>query len=421
MTGDHKNLVALFVVHKLVELALARDAAAEDTEEREIDEGVDEEAAPAWAKAYANANLSGVMERAGDKAAAMATRFYDQLAARASAHVIQGDSLESLAVEFDARFKVVYGKPHVRATAPAPVKVGNKAAAKPKAGLRGNARHRATVSKLCGDPLPCAALPGLVDRLCADRLRQCLPELPPTAGAPPSAAWLAIIAEQGPLTQGHWLLSELRRAAGPEYDGPVCEALAGALSTLLLEAFLSTEFHSYEGSHILLALRVTLAAFTSRPEACAVWDAFVSLEKEGAASGVGASAAVSSAAAGPEANDQLFMVFAELVNCWGMIMSGRWPRALLGEYCSAVEAAHVQSAVEPPSAEDAGGTGASEAAPPPASAVVGMSGSALARVMRGLFPGSRRAVRCAVEEAELDPDVEEDAGSGPESDNFPVQ
>ena len=229
MTGNHKNLVAHFVVHKLVELALARDAAAEDTEERGFDEGVDEEAARAWAKAYANANLSGVMERAGNKAAAMATKFYDQLAARASAHVIQGDNLDSLAVDFDARFKAVYGKPHVRATAPAPVVARNKAAAKPKAGLRGNARHRATVSKLCGEPLPCAALPGLVDRLCTDRLRQCLPELPPTAGAPPSAARLAIIAEQGPLTQGHWLLSELRRAARPEYDGPVCEAFAGSL------------------------------------------------------------------------------------------------------------------------------------------------------------------------------------------------
>ena len=191
MTGDHKNLVALFVVHKLVELALARDAAAEDTEERGFDEGVDEEAARAWAKAYANANLSGVMERAGNKAAAMATKFYDQLAARASAHVIQGDNLDSLAVDFDARFKAVYGKPHVRATAPAPVVARNKAAAKPKAGLRGNARHRATVSKLCGEPLPCAALPGLVDRLCTDRLRQCLPELPPTAGAPPSERCMA--------------------------------------------------------------------------------------------------------------------------------------------------------------------------------------------------------------------------------------
>ena len=68
MTGDHKNLVALFGVHKLVELALARNAAAEDTEEREFDERVDEEAALAWAKAYAIANLAGVMEREGDKA-----------------------------------------------------------------------------------------------------------------------------------------------------------------------------------------------------------------------------------------------------------------------------------------------------------------------------------------------------------------
>ena len=51
MTGDHKILVALFVVHKLVELALARDAAAEDAEEREFDERVDEEAAPVWAQA----------------------------------------------------------------------------------------------------------------------------------------------------------------------------------------------------------------------------------------------------------------------------------------------------------------------------------------------------------------------------------
>jgi hypothetical protein len=130
----------------------------------------------------------------------------------------------------------VYGKPHVRATAPAPFVARNKAAAKPKAGLRGNARHRATVSRLCGDPLPCGALPGLLDRLCADRLRQCLPLLPPAAGELTSAAWLAIIAEQGPLTQGHCLLSELRRAAGPEYDGPLCEALASAFSTLLLVA-----------------------------------------------------------------------------------------------------------------------------------------------------------------------------------------
>lgn len=85
---------------------------------------------------------------------------------------------------------------------------------------------------------------------------------------------------------------------------------------------LAVEFHSYEGSHILLALRVKLAASTSRPEACAIWDAFVSLEEEGAAACVGTSAAVSLAAAGPEAKTQLFMVFAELVNCWGMIMSG---------------------------------------------------------------------------------------------------
>ena len=104
---------------------------------------------------------------------------------------------------------------------------------------------------------------------------------------------------------------------------------------------MAAEFHSYEGSHILLALRVTLAAFTSRPEACAVRDAFVSLEEEGAARGAGTSAAVSSAAAGPEAKDQLFMVFAELIYCWGMIMSGRWPRALLVGYGSAVEAALV--------------------------------------------------------------------------------
>jgi len=197
-------------------------------------------------------------------------------------------------------------------------------------------------------------------------------------------------------------LSELRRAAGPEYDGPLCEALDGALSTLLLEALLATKFHLYEGSHILLALRVTLAAFTGRPEACAVWDAIVSLEEEGASLGADTSAAVSSAAAGPKAKDQLFTVFAELVNCWGMIMLGRWPRALLGECSSSVEAALVQSAVEPPSAGDAGGTEASEAASPPASVVVGMSGSALARVVRGLFQASRRAVGCAVEEAELD-------------------
>ena len=367
------------------------------------------------------ASLAGVMERAGDKAAAMATKFYSQLASHASSHVIKGDSLESLFADFDTRFKAVYGKPHVRAIAPAPPVVArNKAAVQPKVGLRGSARHRATVSRLCGGPLLCGALPGLLDRLCADRPRQCLPQLPPAAGALTSAAWLAIIAEQGPLTQGHWLLSELRRAAGPEYDGPVCEALAGSLSPLLLEALLATEFHSYEGSHILLALRVTLAAFTSRPEACAVWDAFVSLEEEGPAAGVGTSAAVSSAAADPEAKDQLFMVFAELVNCWGMIMLGRWPRALLGEYDSAVEAALVQSAIELPSAEAAGGAGSTEVASPPASAVVGMAGSALARVVRGLFPGSRRAVRRAVEEAELDPDVEEDPGSGPESANFPV-
>lgn len=66
----------------------------------------------------------------------MATKFYDQLAARASAHVIQGDSLEFITVDFDARFKAVYGKPHVSATVPAPVVARNKAAAKLKAGPR---------------------------------------------------------------------------------------------------------------------------------------------------------------------------------------------------------------------------------------------------------------------------------------------
>jgi len=42
----------------------------------------------------------------------MAKKFYRQLASRASAHVIKGDSLESLVADFDTRLEAVYGKPH---------------------------------------------------------------------------------------------------------------------------------------------------------------------------------------------------------------------------------------------------------------------------------------------------------------------
>ena len=63
MVGTHKTLVALFVVLKLVELGLARDSAHADDEEYEYDETIDEEAAPAWARAYACANLAGYHSR----------------------------------------------------------------------------------------------------------------------------------------------------------------------------------------------------------------------------------------------------------------------------------------------------------------------------------------------------------------------
>ena len=211
-------------------------------------------------------------------------------------------------------------------------------------------------------------------------------------------------------------MSELRRAAGPEYDGPVCEALACSLSTALLQALLVTEFHSHEGSHVLLALRVTLATFTSRPEACAVWDAFVSLDEEGAAAGAGISAAVSSAAAGPEAKDQLFMVFAERVNCWGML--GRWPGSLLGDYGSAVR----QLTSSQPSSPRQQKTLAVLGHPSPHRLPQVLWLGCRARLLRASCgDSSLRVSRSAREAAELDPDIEEvDLEPVPESDNPPV-
>ena len=65
MIGTHKELVALFVVVKLVELGRAREQGDDDEEEEvEYDVEVDRGRAIAWAQACASANLAGVVPAA---------------------------------------------------------------------------------------------------------------------------------------------------------------------------------------------------------------------------------------------------------------------------------------------------------------------------------------------------------------------
>ena len=126
-------------------------------------------------------------------------------------------------------------------------------------------RAQAIVDRLCEVPLVPDALRPLLSLLGPDCLRQCLPHLPPAGGVPASSVWRDILRDQGPYTDGHWLLQHLREAAGPEFDGPACRALATALSLSLRETFKAMTFSAADGRHMLGKLLVIVAECSAAP------------------------------------------------------------------------------------------------------------------------------------------------------------
>lgn len=93
-----------------------------------------------------------------------------------------------------------------------------------------------------------------------------------------------------------------------------------------------------------------------------------------------------------DARLQLGMVFAELIKCWGSIMVGKWPTALLGT--SQATAGYVVKNWQLPRsapAAEAGGVADAVHAPPPASAVASIAGAPQSREQG--CEGSPRSLR----------------------------
>jgi hypothetical protein len=171
-------------------------------ESEDIAQFNDEAAAAAavdWARAYASTNLLSVIENAGDKAANYAKKpqHYDALCGLALAHMLHGRGAEALLAACDEDFESVFG--HAPLTVPQPVKRARKLRGVP-AVERAQMRARVAIETMCALPVDPAALVGLMSVLRSHALRQCLPDLPPAAGAPPATTkkWSAVLADQGP-------------------------------------------------------------------------------------------------------------------------------------------------------------------------------------------------------------------------------
>lgn len=417
LAGDHRALTKSFVVLQLVQLGLDRQGGDGDVE-HPYDEEADKEVASMWARAYANAHLVSVIPGAANKAAKMIERVFAVLATRVAEHIVRGDSVATLTKDFDAAFAACYGAPPKPVTAPeaAPPRRRRAPAAVPVRVTR--PRALVVIDSLCSEPLPPAALAGLLDLLCKERLRQCIGSktATPPVGAllsEPCAAWREILARQGPLTQGHWLLSELRHAAGSDTE-VLYESFASQFSDLLIAQFKATDFHYNDGPHMLLALRATVASITSLSAAQAMWGAFISLLQEAADLALGTADRapfLKAALAEGSSRRNLGMVFAELVNCWGMLLLGRWPMTVLGGDSAAVlqtvsDALVGSEVVDVPAASASAFHGADDgdvamvvtadgsgplpvaAGVPgprlPPAAVVGIAGAALSRLLRRL-------------------------------------
>jgi hypothetical protein len=254
--------------------------------------------------------------------------------------MLHGRGAEALLAACDEDFESVFG--HAPLTVPQPVKRARKLRGVP-AVERAQMRARVAIETMCALPVDPAALVGLMSVLRSHALRHCLPDLPPAAGAPPA--------------QGHWLLGKLRDAASPAQDAAACTALGAALTALLGAAFRAAHFSSSDASHVITVLMVVLAQCSYAPATLAAWDAFMAAIVAAAVATAGAAGltlpAEASACATEAGKHQLQMVRDEIVETWGMLCLGRWPRAGLiaapdvaVEVCDALAAAPNDAAVE---------------------------------------------------------------------------
>jgi hypothetical protein len=393
------------------------------------DDTADEELSE-WARGFANANLSDKVPDAGNRAAAYVKKhgtsikasIYDEICGLAAAHMMHGRGAEVLQEQYEEDFEVEFGQPPV--DVPTPVPAPRKK--QPPRGVfspeRVQLRARAAVDALCSVPIDPSALAGLLSVLERDALRNCLPFLPPTAASPAAVtqAWQRVLRDQGPYWQGHWLLGRLRCAAGCATDSAACCALAAFCSETLLAAFKSATFVSSDGSHVHLTLIDALTKCSSAPVFLAAWSDYIArMHVAAVASILGLSEDCTAAFSSAECTAQLHMVFDGLLETWGMVMLGRWPRAGLIITAECAEAAFEQvlgdsedAAGEDPDGStidgDAGIGGGMHQTPRAAHvpmAVMNMAGAAVARLLRKLDgPGRRRAraVREAAEREELE-------------------
>lgn len=129
---------------------------------------------------------------AGTKAAKFVINNYVNLVSLVAEHMINGRGAAELRAEYEAGFEEEFG------AAPAPVEEpAPKAAAKP-AGAGKDARIQAcalaVVDALFEAPDP-ATLAALLTRLSAHAFAQCLPNLPPSAGAR-TVGWLHVLEDR---------------------------------------------------------------------------------------------------------------------------------------------------------------------------------------------------------------------------------
>jgi hypothetical protein len=388
LTGDHKRVLASFVVLKLVELRSVHTT-DDSTSEETYDESAERDVAVEWARAYAERNLATVISGAADKAAKSIAKeaYFLKLADRAAVHVAAEDSTDLMRADFETTFTAVYKKALVTVTAPKP-RAKRKTAGTARLGTL-DERAKAVVGELIV-PIPPAALATVLDTLCSERMRQLLPALPPAAGTPAKTAWSDALKLSGPLAQGHWLLDDFRSRAGKPCDSDACSELAGSLSDILESAFKGRRFHSIDGRHIMCGLRTAVDQAACSQRALEAWESYVGKVRTAADAPSGSAAPCIVAALDAASKRNLFMVFAELANCWGQVMLGRWPLPSAAESGS-LEAESSTDDV-PVSAAGGSAASASEYAPPPPIAIVNMAGAALARMSRKLSRRLRKPI-----------------------------
>jgi len=250
MTGANKILVCAFIVMKAVERYTTW---AETIEGEEYDEEHAADVLADRARAFAEANLASRVHSAGEKAAALALKQYDALTDCAAMHIIHGTGASVMQAELEEEFLDSLGLPMVAVPQPVsrPARKRRAASGTSSATTLERVQLRAQgIIDLLWCPPNGEALRGLSTLLGSDCLRQCLPLLPPAPGTEPSVAWLDKIADQGPFTQGHWLLVRLRSRVGDTCDSGACWALARAIVDGFRDALKTTTIYTANGPNI---------------------------------------------------------------------------------------------------------------------------------------------------------------------------